>query len=63
MQTIDYENEKLFCNKLTETYNNASYSEKLAMKSSMEIAEDRLRKKEQVFLETDSGLKALLRDG
>ena len=33
------------------------------MKSSMEIAEDRLREKEQVFLETDSGLKALLRGG
>jgi hypothetical protein len=63
MQTMDYENEKLFCNRLAETYNNASYSEKLAMKSSMEIAEDRLREKEQVFLETDSGLKALLRGG
>ena len=63
MQTMDYENEKLFCNRLAETYNNASYSEKLAMKSSMEIAEDRLREKEQVFLEIDSGLKALLRGG
>jgi len=61
--TIDYENERLYYNKLIATYNNASYSDQVAMKSSVEIAEDRLREKEQAFLKTDSELKALLQYG
>ena len=63
IQAQDYENERLFYNQMVKTYNNASYSEKTLMKSSMEFAEKSLQEKEKKFLETDSKLKLLLLHG
>jgi len=62
-QNKDYEEERLCCNKLLGTYNNENYSDQVAMKKSVEIEEDRLRGKEEIFLKTDSELQALLRYG
>jgi len=62
-QIMDYENERVCCNKLIITYNNASYSEQVAIKRGMKIEEDRLREKEKMFLKTDSEIQALLRYG
>ncbi|MFZ2499923.1 zinc-ribbon domain-containing protein [Methanosarcina sp.] len=63
METLDYENERLYCNKLADTYKNANYSEQVALKSSVEIAEVKLQEKKQRFQKTDSELKALLQYG
>jgi hypothetical protein len=62
-QNKDYEEERLCCNKLLGTYNNANYSDQVTMKKSVEIEKDRLRRKEEIFLKTDSELQALLRYG
>jgi hypothetical protein len=62
-EILDYEDERVYYNKLAEIYNNASYSEQLAMKSSVEIAQSRLQEKKQALLKTDSELMALLQSG
>jgi hypothetical protein len=62
-EIIDYEDERSYYNKFAETYNNASYSEQLAMKSSVETAQVRLQEKKKVLLKTDSELMALLQSG
>ncbi len=59
-ETIDYESERLYYNKLVATYNNASYSDQVAVKGNLEIAKSRLKEKEQLFLITNSRLIALL---
>jgi len=59
-ETLDYESERLYYNKLVATYNNASYSDQVATKSNLDIAKNRLQEKEQLFLTTNSKLVALL---
>lgn len=62
-QIKDYDNERLFCNRLLNAYNNANYSEQITMKRSMKAEEDRLREKEEAFLKIDAEIQALLRYG
>lgn len=62
-QAAEYKSESLSYNKLIGIFNNASYSEQMVMKSSIEITKERLHEKEEKFLKTDSELKALLQYG
>lgn len=63
IKALDYEKERLYYNELIVLYNNASYSEQIAMKSGIEVAQRTLQEKEKTFLKTDSELNALLRYG
>ena len=63
VQSLDYENQRLYYNELVEKYNDASYFDQQAMKSGVEVAENILHEKERVFLQTDAELKALLEYG
>jgi hypothetical protein len=62
-QVKDYENELSSYNKLHLKYNNANYSDQVAAKKSIEMEEDRLREKKEIFLRTDSEIQALLHYG
>lgn len=63
IKALDYETERSYYNELIKTYNNASQSEQIAMKSGIDVAQRTLHEKEQAFLKTDSELNALLRYG
>lgn len=62
-KALDYENERSYYNELISSYNNASRSDQIAMKSGIEVAQRALQEKEKAFLKTDSELNALLRYG
>jgi len=63
IKALDCETEKSYYNELIKPYNNASYSEQVAMRSGIEIAQRTLNEKEKAFLKTDSELNALLKYG
>ncbi|WP_440948723.1 hypothetical protein ACSAZL_11095 [Methanosarcina sp. T3] len=63
IKALDYETEKSYYDELVKPYNNASYSEQVAMRSGIEIAQRILYEKEKAFLKTDSELNALLKYG
>lgn len=63
IKALDYETEKSYYDELIKPYDNASYSEQVAMRSGIEIAECTLNEKEKAFLKTDSELNALLKYG
>jgi hypothetical protein len=62
-KALDYENERSYYKELICSYNNASESDQIAMKSGIEVAQRTLQEKEKAFTETDSELNALLKYG